>query len=103
MFVSVCAFIEYRTALLLYWANIVLLGTMVTISWTYARHAKLIKDNPPPTLNRAIYERVFVGQALYAFGAALCVFSTYWSIGFIVAVQLNYAFAILGRAAKTRG
>jgi hypothetical protein len=26
-------------------------------------------------------------QCLYAFGAALCVIDTWWSIGFIVAVQ----------------
>ncbi|HEY8871013.1 MAG TPA: hypothetical protein VIM30_16720 [Candidatus Limnocylindrales bacterium] len=28
-----------------------------------------------------------------AFGTALCVVNTYWSIGFIVLVQLNYAIA----------
>lgn len=32
-------------------------------------------------------------QTLYAFGAFLCVFNTYWSIGFIVLVQLNFAIA----------
>jgi len=26
-------------------------------------------------------------------GAALCFFNTYWSIGFIVLLQLNYAIA----------
>jgi hypothetical protein len=36
---------------------------------------------------------VIVAQALYAVGAALCVFSTAWSIGFIVLLQLNYALA----------
>ena len=37
--------------------------------------------------------RIVIAQALYAFGASLCVISTYWSIGFIVLVQLNYAIA----------
>jgi hypothetical protein len=36
--------------------------------------------------------RIVRAQLLYAFGAALCVFSTYASMAFIVAVQLNYAF-----------
>jgi hypothetical protein len=44
---------------------------------------------------------VVFAQALYALGAALCFFSTYWSIGFIVLVQLNYAIAPrLDRAAS---
>ena len=34
-----------------------------------------------------------IAHGLYTFGAALCVFSTYWSIAFIVLVQLNYAIA----------
>jgi hypothetical protein len=33
------------------------------------------------------------GQALYAFGALLCLIDTRWSIAFIVLVQLNYAVA----------
>jgi len=32
-------------------------------------------------------------QSLNAVGAALCVVSTTWSIGFIVLVQLNYVVA----------
>jgi hypothetical protein len=44
-------------------------------------------------LPRAIRRRIVVAQSLYAFGALLCIFSTYWSIGVIVLVQLNYAFA----------
>jgi hypothetical protein len=34
-----------------------------------------------------------IAQALYATGAALCFIDTYWSIAFIVLVQLNYAIA----------
>jgi hypothetical protein len=41
----------------------------------------------------AICRRIVSGQSLYAFGALLCLFSTYWSIAFIVVVQLNYAIA----------
>ena len=39
----------------------------------------------------AIEQRIIVAQALYAVGALLCVFSTGWSLGFIILLQLNYA------------
>ena len=34
-----------------------------------------------------------MGQVLYAFGALLCVFNSYWSIAFIVLVQMYFAIA----------
>ena len=43
--------------------------------------------------SRTIQCRTLIGQALSAFGALLCIVSTYWSIVFIVLVQLNYAIA----------
>jgi uncharacterized membrane protein len=96
-------YITYRTALLVYWFNIVLLGAEIFASWTYAVRRKLVKDDAPKELSRAMYGRVIIAQCLYAFGAALCVFDTYWSIGFIVAVQLYYAFAPFQRLTKRGG
>ena len=93
-------YITYRTALLIYWFNIFLLGAEVLAGWTYAVRRKLIKDDAPKELSRAMYGRVIIAQLLYGFGAALCVFDTFWSIGFIVAVQLYYAFAPFQRLAK---
>ncbi len=86
-------FITYRAALLLYWANIFLLGVLLLVSWKLARHFGIEKPDLPPDIDRAIYRRIIVAQILYAVGAALCVFSTTWSIGFIVLLQLNYALA----------
>jgi hypothetical protein len=40
----------------------------------------------------ASFSAVFL-IALYVFGALLCIIDTYWSIAFIVIVQLNYAIA----------
>jgi len=37
--------------------------------------------------------RIVIAQALYAFGALLCVINTYVRIAFIILVQLNYAIA----------
>jgi uncharacterized membrane protein len=87
------AFIAYRTALLLYWANIFLFGAVLFASWRYARHAGLVKPDAPDDIDRSIERRVVIAQTFYVFGAALCVFDTYWSIGCIVLVQLYYAIA----------
>lgn len=86
-------FTTYRLALLLYWANIALLGVVIYAAWAYAERADLLRDETGPEVGQAIRRRILTAQALYAVGAALCVISTYWSIGFIVLVQLNYALA----------
>jgi uncharacterized membrane protein len=85
--------IDYRTALVAYWGNILLLGALLYLSWGRATGASLIKSDTPPEVPAAICRRIVIGQSLYAFGALLCIFNTYWSIGFIVLVQLNYAIA----------
>jgi uncharacterized membrane protein len=86
-------FIEYRVALLAYWANILLLGAALYFSWVCALGAGLVKEDMPPHVSSAIKRRIVIAQSLYAFGALLCLASSYWSIGFIVLVQLNYAIA----------
>lgn len=86
-------FYSYRIALLTYWANIVLLGAALYFSWNCATGLGLTKADMPPEVPKAIGRRIFMGQALYAAGAALCVFGTRWSIAFIVVVQFNYAIA----------
>ncbi len=85
-------FIEFRLALLLYWVTILLLGVILYVSWRYAAHAGLVEANSNE-LRCAIERRILIAQSLYAFGALLCLFNTYWSIGFIVLVQFNYAIA----------
>ena len=86
-------FITYRSALLLYWLNILLPGAMLYWSWTYASHHDLIKEETAPEIRGAICRRILIAQSLYAFGAALCVVSNYLSIAVIVLVQLNYSIA----------
>jgi uncharacterized membrane protein len=86
-------FITYRSALVLYWLNILLPGVMLFWSWSYALGHGLIKDDTAVEIRGAICRRVVIAQSLYAFGALLCVVSNYLSIGFIVLVQLNYAIA----------
>ena len=86
-------FIHYRTALLVYWSNILLLGLILYWSWSYATRAKLLADDLPPKIHPAIIRRIAIAQSLYAAGAALCFLNTYYSIAAIVLVQINYAIA----------
>jgi uncharacterized membrane protein len=84
-------FTAYRLALLEYWLNILLLGSTLYVSWMCAMSKGLVKQDIPAIVPVAIKRRIVIAQLLYAFGAMLCIFSTYWSITFIVLVQLNYA------------
>jgi uncharacterized membrane protein len=86
-------FITYRSALGVYWLNIFVAGAMLYWSWAHATHANLIKSDTPAEIRNSICRRILIAQSLYAGGAALCFISTYVSIGVIVLVQLNYAFA----------
>ena len=85
------AFPAYRVALLAYWLNILLLGVILYAGLIWSMRAALVKPELTSEIARAFCRRIITGQSLYAFGAALCIFNTYWSIGFIVLVQLNYA------------
>jgi hypothetical protein len=52
-----------------------------------------VTEGPGEEAIHALRRRLVVGQTLYAFGASLCLANTYWSIGFIVLVQLYFAVA----------
>jgi uncharacterized membrane protein len=87
-------FLKYRVALLAYWLNILLLGVTLFFSWTCATGSGLLASDMPAATIGAVRRRILIAQTLYAFGAALCLIDTYWSIGFIVAVQLCYAWGL---------
>jgi uncharacterized membrane protein len=86
-------FITYRTALLTYWFNIFILGVLVYFCWDRAVKTGVMKKETPPEFDKAMRRRIIGAQALYAFGALLCVINSYVSIGFIVLVQLNFVLA----------
>lgn len=85
-------FISYRPALLAYWVNVLFLGVMLYLSWGRVTRLGLLKADIPAEIQMVMRWRIVSAQMLYAFGAMLCIFSTYWSIGFIILVQLNYTF-----------
>jgi uncharacterized membrane protein len=94
-------YITYRLALVVYWLNLLLLGVMLLIGWRYAERSGLVQNETPVEIRSVLIRRVIVYQALYAFGALLCVINTYVSIAFIILVQLYAAIAprirLLGR------
>lgn len=91
--------IEFKLAIALYWLNIFLLGVIIYINWNYAMKNNYVNagDIPLASLDKAVRKRVIVAQSLYAAGALLCFINNYVSIFFIIAVQLNYAFAFFGK------
>ncbi len=86
-------YITVRVALVVYWANLALLGVFIYGSWAYASRTGLVKSGTPPAVSRAVRRRIVVYQALYALAVSLCVVSTYLSIGLLVLLQLNSAVA----------
>jgi uncharacterized membrane protein len=89
--VLVADYITYRLAIVVYWLNIALLGAVLFAGQWYANRAGMFKDDVTAEVVAAMRRRIAVYQALYAAGVLLSVVSTYASIGFIVAVQLNAA------------
>jgi uncharacterized membrane protein len=88
-------FITLRVALLLYWANIVVVGAIIYVAWLYAIRTGLLRDDVRAEVQALVKRRIVVAQALYAFGALLSFtpLGTYGSIAWIVLVQLNFAVA----------
>jgi uncharacterized membrane protein len=86
-------FVTYRTALLVYWLNILLLGVLLYCCWARATRAGVAREGMTAEQHAAIRRRIVGAQTLYAVGAGLCFFSTYASIAFILLVQLNFAVA----------
>ena len=89
----IAEFVTFRVALIAYWANILVLGALLYASWRHARARDLTRDEITVALACAVERRILYAQALYAVGALLCVVNTYWSLGFILLLQLNYAVA----------
>jgi uncharacterized membrane protein len=87
------AHITTRTALIVYWLNLLLLGLLLVASWRYAHSAKLVKEETTAELRDAFERRIVVAQVLYAISVSLCVINTYVSIVAIVLLQLNSAIA----------
>jgi len=86
-------FFAYRSAFLIYWANLFILGIAVYATWAYAERAKLIRDDAPAELSDAFRRRVIIAQSLYAVGALVGLVNVPLGLALIILIQLNYAIA----------
>lgn len=92
---------DYKFAILVYWLNILMLGVSLYINWSYAlKHGFVQTEGDKEAVSSAIKRRIVFAQLLYLAGALLCFISTYLSIGFIILIQLNYAFGIVSERNK---
>jgi uncharacterized membrane protein len=96
------AHIQYRTAIGIYWLNILLcgLGLFVTLRYALKNNLTNLHTNNAKPFRKALVRRIVLAQLLYAIGALLCFVNNYLSIGFILLVQLNYALGIIGNGQK---
>ncbi|NLR64481.1 DUF1211 domain-containing protein [Chitinophaga varians] len=92
---------NYKFAIFVYWFNILMLGVSLYINWSYAVRQRFVEtESDLEAISGAIKRRIIVAQLLYFAGALLCFINTYLSIGFIILVQLNYAFGIVAGRRK---
>ena len=84
-------FLAYRTAFLIYWVNVVVLGACLYATWAYAEGAKLIRDEAHGDISRAVKRRVVLAQSLYAIGALAGLVNVTLGIILIMLIQLAYA------------
>jgi uncharacterized membrane protein len=96
-------FFQFRTAFLIYWANILLCGLTIYATWSNAVCNELLRDDVSPEAVRAIRSRIVVAQSLYGLGALIGLAHTLPGVVFIIAVQLNYAVAPLWQLQRWRG
>jgi TMEM175 potassium channel family protein len=84
-------FLEYRTAFLVYWLNIVLLGASLYATWVCAERANLIREEARGDVSRAVKRRIVLAQSLYAIGALAGLINVTLGIIIIMLIQVNYA------------
>jgi len=82
-----------RVALVVYWLNIFVLGSVLLVAFEYGARAKLFPEADTASIAHLTRRRVIGAQTLYLIGMLLCFFDTHWSIAAIVLIQLNYAIA----------
>ena len=90
---TLAQYITYRLAMVIYWVNLVMLGSLLFVSIRYGKHAGLLTPEATKEVIGASERRIIVYQLLYAAAILLCVFNTYIAIGVLVLLQLNSVIA----------
>ena len=86
---------HHKFPVFIYWLNILLMGLMLYIHWSYAVKHKFVSTETFELVDKALRRRIIVAQSLYFIGMLLCFLNPFLSIAFIIAVQLNYAFGFI--------
>ncbi|MCO6496425.1 MAG: DUF1211 domain-containing protein [Chitinophagaceae bacterium] len=88
-------YVEFKFPIAVYWLNIFLMGAILYIHWAYAYKHNFVNEETREIVNKPLRTRIIIAQSLYFLGLLMCFISPYLSIGFIIAVQLNYAFGLI--------
>jgi uncharacterized membrane protein len=82
------AYLTYRLPFLVYWLNLLLLGSLLYLSVTYAGRAGLFKAEATAEVRAALRRRIYAYQACYLVALGLSVINTYVSVGALVGLQV---------------
>jgi TMEM175 potassium channel family protein len=82
-----------RTALVLYWLNIFLMGMMLLVGVEYGLRSGVFPEEHRKTVALFFRRRIYGAQSLYLLAMFLSFVDTRLSIAAFVAVQLNFALA----------
>lgn len=95
-------FINFKFSVALYWFNLSLLGLLLGCNWYYAlkNNFLTVEGEEKTTVTKAVRRRIIESQILYTSAVLLCLIDTYLSIGLLVLIQLNYAFAPFSKRTK---
>lgn len=91
---------HFKFPIAVYWFNLLLMGIMLYINWAYACRHHFVDEKIKALADLPLRRRIVIAQSLYLLGALLCFISPFLSIAFIIAVQMNYAFAFLSQRKK---
>lgn len=87
-------YMQFKFALVVYWFNIFIMGLMLYINWIYACKNNLVNTETKDLVDKPLKRRIITAQTLYLIGAMLGFINPYLGITVIIAIQLNYAFAL---------
>lgn len=82
-----------RTALVLYWLNILLMGMVLLVGVEYGLRSGVFPEEHRKTVARFFRRRIYGAQSLYLVAMILAFVDTRLSIAAFVAIQLNFALA----------
>lgn len=88
------SFFDYRTAFVVYYANILFCGVALYLAWSYAERAGLTKEGARGPISEAVRRRIVRAQALYAVGLIAGLFRPALGVAVMLLIQAGYALGL---------